>query len=98
MAGKLKDAQFWGPKATNLNNKVLLFGKYKRKVKLEILVMPAINYKGGNDGNGNPSNKILDYNTETEEWREIGTMRVATGDHGLSLVDFKNYEGMCMMS
>ena len=33
VAGKLNDAQFWGPKATNINNKVLLFGKYKKKSK-----------------------------------------------------------------
>merc|ERR1711971_1021626 len=76
VAGKLNDAQFWGPKATNVNNKVLLFG--------------------GNNGDGNPTNKILEYNPETEEWTEIGTMRVATGDHGLSLVGFKDYEEMCM--
>ena len=56
------------------------------------------NYSGGTFVNGtdnNPSNKILEFNPETEEWTEIGAMKVATGDHGLSIVDYKDYEGMC---
>ena len=53
------------------------------------------NDAGGNDKANNPSNKILEFNPETEVWTEIGAMKVATGDHGLSIVDYKDYEGMC---
>ena len=56
---------------------------------------PIINDLGGNDIDNNPSNKILEYNPETEVWTELGTMKVASGDHGLSIVDYEDYQGLC---
>ena len=53
------------------------------------------NYSGGNDSNDIPSNKILEFNPETEVWTDIGTMKVATGDHGLSIVEYRDYADMC---
>ena len=53
------------------------------------------NDSGGNDSNDIPINKILEFNPETEAWTKIGTMKVATGDHRLSIVDYRDYADMC---
>ena len=40
-------------------------------------------------------NDILEYDPETEEWTQIGTMREARYSHAVSVVDFRDYADFC---
>ena len=50
---------------------------------------------GGADDWDNTSNDILEYDPETEEWTQIGTMREARYGHAVSVVDFRDYAEFC---
>ena len=40
-------------------------------------------------------NDILEYDPETEEWTQIGSMREARYSHAVSVVDFRDYADFC---
>ena len=50
-------------------------------------------YSGGYDGSAR--NSILEYDPETKNWKQIGTMREARYDHAVTVVDFRDYANSC---
>ena len=41
------------------------------------------------------SSDILEYDPETKEWTQIGTMMETSWGHGVSVVDFTDYANFC---
>ena len=52
-------------------------------------------HSGGVDDRNIANNDILEYDPETEEWTQIGTMREARYGHAVSVVDFRDYAEFC---
>ena len=40
-------------------------------------------------------NNIIEFDPETEEWQEIGTMKDARADHAVSVVSYSDYADWC---
>ena len=38
---------------------------------------------------------ILEYDPETKNWKQIGTMREAKAVHAVTVVDFRDYANSC---
>ena len=45
-------------------------------------------FTGGEDGDGNNVDQILEYNVSKDEWTIIGQMKEARAFHGVSIIDF----------
>ena len=52
-------------------------------------------FTGGSDDDYNVKNYILEYDPETKEWTQIGTMREARCVHAVSVVEFTDYADFC---
>ena len=46
--------------------------------------------------NNGTFNNILEYNPETEEWQEIGTMKKPRYSHAVTLVTYEDYAEWCI--
>ena len=60
--------------------------------------MSMAKYSGGITGSSSPDSirdDILEFNQETEEWTEIGTMTVPRHRHGVAVVSFADYDQWC---
>ena len=48
---------------------------------------------GGDDGNARDN--ILEYDPETKEWTEVGTMKEARYGQGVSVVEYSDFADFC---
>ena len=85
--GELPSARL-GLKGISLNNNILMFGGlFQLKFLFKYL------YKGGNDGRD--LDEILQFDIETEQWRNVSSLSVASQYHAVSGVYSKDVENYC---
>ena len=52
-------------------------------------------FSGGVDNSNDVRNNIIEFDPETEEWQEIGTMKDARAVHAVSVVSYSDYADWC---
>ena len=52
-------------------------------------------FNSGGSGASSTRDGILEYDPETKEWTQIGTMMETSWGHGVSVVDFTDYANFC---
>ena len=52
-------------------------------------------FNSGGSGASSTRDGILEYDPETKEWTQIGTMREGRHGHAVSVVNFEDYADWC---
>ena len=96
VSGKLP-VPMWGMNVRTISNRLILTGKLLHRLILFIIYF--LKFLGGEfmeSSSYKYRTNIMEFNKQTEKWKDIGTMKNGISYHAVSVVDYHQYAKWCI--